>query len=138
MRQQQAPLGVLTRRAIGLDPFQELGVGVVGEDQYGRLEMLAQVGRVGVGSQRHPLGTRRGQQQHLGVAPLDVPAEHGGEPHALHRLSEDQVAFGQVDVQVFLVEAQVPDLIALLGIQPRLQNAPAEFRCRAVRRPKQH
>ena len=76
----------------------------IGENKRGGFEMLFQVRRLGERGERRPLAARRRKKQDVGIAALRVGDEYRAQARALNRLGENEVAGGEVDLDVFFVE----------------------------------
>ncbi len=88
--------------------------------------MLVQIGRFGEGGQRIALAADRRQQQHLGVTCLSGGEEHGRVSQSSNGLRKNDVAGGQIDLDVFLGEVEIHHAVALVRIERGLLDLPRQ------------
>ncbi len=120
--QQGADLGRAPVGGIGGKLRQNRFISAAGEQEHSGAEMFVQVGRAGVGSQRAPLRAIGRQQNHLGVAAFHIGYEHRRDTFASHRPAENQVAVGEIDLDVFNGQGEIADAVALLAIEAVLAD----------------
>jgi hypothetical protein len=89
--------------------------------------MFVQVGRTGERRQGKPLGAVRRKQEDLGVAALDIGAEHGRDAPAAHLFAEYEVSLGEIDTGVFAAELKIANVIALPRIEAGVEYLMCQF-----------
>ena len=120
LRHELPHFGTLAVERILPNLCRQIRVGIVGEDQDRRRQVLVQVGRARVGGQRPPLGAIGRQQQQFGLAALHLGGEDGRGAHAGDRLGEDQVSVGEKQAGFILGQRQLAHAIAFGGIERHL------------------
>jgi hypothetical protein len=79
--------------------------------------MLVQVRRAGIGGERRTFSPAGRQQNHFPVAGIHVSRERRGNPAAGQRLAENQVAVGEINLEVFFDDGDVANAIALAPVE---------------------
>ncbi len=118
-----------------LDALQKRPSGVVGEDQQRRAKVLVEIGESGETHQRLTFAALGRQKNDLAVSSLDIGAEHRRDTVAGHRLGKNQVAVVEIELDVFFVETQVADAIALIRIEARVADSARGFSSGRIRGP---
>ena len=79
--------------------------------------MLFQVGGFGESGEREALTADGGKQENFGIAGFRVGSEYGAGANAVDGLGKDNVAGGEIDLDVFLGEVELGDAVALVGVE---------------------
>jgi hypothetical protein len=95
--------------------------------------VFIQIRRVGKGGQGTALGAVGWQQDDLAIASFHVGREDRRRAAPRHRLAEDQVPVGKIDLYVFFDDPQVAHPIALVAVEAVLAYGACDIGCRPAK-----
>jgi len=109
--------GCFAHRSL-FDLSEELGGGVVGEEEERRGEVFVEIRAIDEGGEGGAFGPLRGEDENLGVSSVGArDGEDGGEGAADGGSDEREHAVGEVDFDVAAAELEVADAEGLAGIE---------------------
>ena len=121
------------------EPFSILSRSAVAESSVNissaLVKVFVEIGGSGEARQRLPFAALGRQKQNLAVASLDIGGENRRDALAGHRFGKNQVAVVEIELDVFFIETQVADAIALVGIQACVSDGARSFRGGRTRGP---
>ena len=91
------------------------------------MKMLVEIGGSGEARQRLPFAALGRQKQDFAVASFHIGGENRGDALSGHGLGKNQIAVVEIQPDVFFVEAQIADAIALIEIQARVPDGARGF-----------